>query len=201
MRTVAHRRATCSDRIRRRCAAPTAPIAPRRAAGKARARRGNRWRATSTTTRIFATTSSTASTEPLVEVTGYGYRTKDGYQRMPPTPWSFYRDVAQLVGELAAESRTAPAQIDRDGTHLKAGEAVVNQRWMSYSPASRRWICTACASRRGARRVERPPVWHFLNAEMLARADVSVMTHHSFHGGMAMAMLAYSVHRHHALRS
>ena len=26
--------------------------------------------------------------------------------------------------------------------------------------------------------------------EMLARADVSVMTHHSFHGGMAMAMLA-----------
>jgi alkylation response protein AidB-like acyl-CoA dehydrogenase len=38
-----------------------------------------------------------------------------------------------------------------------------------------------------------PLLLYFLNAEMLARADVSVMTHHSFHGGMALAMLAYSV--------
>ncbi len=29
---------------------------------------------------------------------------------------------------------------------------------------------------------------------MIARADVAVMTHHSFHGGMAMAMLAFSIH-------
>ena len=33
-----------------------------------------------------------------------------------------------------------------------------------------------------------------MNAEVMARADVSVMAHHSFHGGMAMAMLIYSLH-------
>ncbi|HZU82488.1 MAG TPA: acyl-CoA dehydrogenase family protein, partial [Polyangiaceae bacterium] len=33
----------------------------------------------------------------------------------------------------------------------------------------------------------------FAGAELIARADVSCMTHFSFHGGMAMAMLAYSV--------
>ena len=38
-----------------------------------------------------------------------------------------------------------------------------------------------------------PILLYFLVAEMLARGDVSVMTHHSFHGGMAMAMLVYSL--------
>jgi alkylation response protein AidB-like acyl-CoA dehydrogenase len=34
---------------------------------------------------------------------------------------------------------------------------------------------------------------YFLVAEMIARADVSTMTHHSFHGGMALAALIYSI--------
>jgi alkylation response protein AidB-like acyl-CoA dehydrogenase len=38
-----------------------------------------------------------------------------------------------------------------------------------------------------------PILLYFVVAEMLARGDVSVMTHHSFHGGMAMAMLVYSL--------
>jgi alkylation response protein AidB-like acyl-CoA dehydrogenase len=39
-----------------------------------------------------------------------------------------------------------------------------------------------------------PLALYFLIAEMVARGDVSAMTHFSFHGGMAMAMLAYSIH-------
>ncbi|MFT7521114.1 MAG: alkylation response protein AidB-like acyl-CoA dehydrogenase [Kiritimatiellia bacterium] len=38
-----------------------------------------------------------------------------------------------------------------------------------------------------------PFVIYLLNAEIMGRADVSIMAHHSFHGGMAMAMLMYSV--------
>ena len=34
---------------------------------------------------------------------------------------------------------------------------------------------------------------YMLNAELFARADVSLMTHHSFHGGIALALLFYSV--------
>ena len=34
---------------------------------------------------------------------------------------------------------------------------------------------------------------YFINGELLARADVSVMTHYGFHGGIAMAMLVLSV--------
>jgi alkylation response protein AidB-like acyl-CoA dehydrogenase len=37
-----------------------------------------------------------------------------------------------------------------------------------------------------------PMLLYFINGELLARADVSVMSHHGFHGGIAMAMLALS---------
>src|SRR6185295_13938719 len=37
-----------------------------------------------------------------------------------------------------------------------------------------------------------PLLLYFINGELLARADVSVMAHHGFHGGIAMAMLALS---------
>src|SRR6185295_3735418 len=38
-----------------------------------------------------------------------------------------------------------------------------------------------------------PLLLYFINSELLARADVSVMTHHGFHGGIAMAMLVLSL--------
>ena len=37
-----------------------------------------------------------------------------------------------------------------------------------------------------------PMLVYFLNSELMARADVSVMAHHGFHAGMAMAMLVFS---------
>jgi hypothetical protein len=44
-----------------------------------------------------------------------------------------------------------------------------------------------------ARRAQLPAMLYFLNTELLARADVSVMAHHGFHGGIALALLMYSV--------
>jgi len=38
-----------------------------------------------------------------------------------------------------------------------------------------------------------PMLVYFLNSEMLGRADVSVMAHHGFHGGIAMALLLFSI--------
>ncbi|MEA2701278.1 MAG: hypothetical protein QOI66_5549, partial [Myxococcales bacterium] len=38
-----------------------------------------------------------------------------------------------------------------------------------------------------------PMLLYFINAELLARADVSVMTHYGFHSGTAMAMLVLSL--------
>ena len=38
-----------------------------------------------------------------------------------------------------------------------------------------------------------PLMVYFINSEMFARADVSAMAHHGFHGGIAMAMLFFSI--------
>lgn len=131
---------------------------------------------------------------PLVEVTEYGFRTKDGYKTAGEA-LTFYREVAQLVGKLAAEE-VAPqaAQIDRDGTHLSAGEAVVSPAMSRLFERIKALELHRLCIPRELGGLNAPLLLYFLNAEMLARADVSVMTHHSFHGGMAMAMLAYSIH-------
>jgi hypothetical protein len=38
-----------------------------------------------------------------------------------------------------------------------------------------------------------PLVLYLINTELFARADVSTMAHFGFHGGMAMAMLVFSI--------
>ena len=131
--------------------------------------------------------------ESLVEITEYGYRTKDGFKAAPEAV-AFYRQVAEMVGELSAEE-IAPraAKIDIESAHLKNGEAdkqpAMDEVFEKLKAVDMHRLCLP----RELGGLNAPLVLYFLNAELLARADVSVMTHNAFHGGMAMAMLAYSI--------
>lgn len=131
---------------------------------------------------------------PLVEVTEYGYRTKDGFKDEREAV-SFYRDVAETVGELCAE-QIAPraAKIDREDNHLKDGEVEEGSAMRAVFDAIKAAELHRLCLPRELGGTNAPLLLYFIVAEMMARADVSVMTHHSFHGGMAMAMLAYSIH-------
>ena len=130
----------------------------------------------------------------LVEITEYGYRTEDGFKTADEAV-EFYRQVAEAVGELVADE-IAPraAKIDREGAHLKDGEAVEGQAMREVFEKIKALDLHRLCVPRELGGLNAPLLLYFLNAEMLARADVSVMTHHSFHGGMAMAMLVYSIH-------
>lgn len=131
---------------------------------------------------------------PLVEVTEYGYRTHDGFKNEKDAV-GFYREVAEMMGELVGD-HIAPqaAQIDRDENHVKDGEveegAAMKSVFASLKGAEMHKLCIP----RELGGMNAPLLVYFACAEMLARADVSVMTHFSFHGGMAMAMLVYSIH-------
>ena len=59
---------------------------------------------------------------PLVEVTELGHRTEDGFKTTQEAV-AFYREVADSVGELAAD-QIAPraAQIDREDNKIVNGE-------------------------------------------------------------------------------
>lgn len=131
---------------------------------------------------------------PLVEVTEYGYRTKDGFKNEGDAI-GFYREVADMVGGLVGD-QIAPraAQIDREDNHLKGGEveegAAMREVFAAIKSAELHRLCLP----RELGGMNAPLLLYFLSSEMMARADVSVMTHHSFHGGMAMAMLVFSIH-------
>jgi alkylation response protein AidB-like acyl-CoA dehydrogenase len=131
---------------------------------------------------------------PLVEVTEYGYRTAEGFKGSDEAV-AFYREVAEMVGDLAA-SEIAPraARIDRDENHLQGGEVVEGAAMQEVFAALKAAELHRMCLPRELGGMSAPLLVYFACAEMLARADVSVMTHFSFHGGMAMAMLVYSIH-------
>lgn len=130
----------------------------------------------------------------LVEVTEYGYRTQDGFKAVPEAV-QFYREVAEMLGELVAEE-VAPraALIDRKDTGLENGEAVESEETRAIFDAFKAAELHKLCIPRDFGGLNAPLLLYFLGAEMMARADVSTMTHFSFHGGMAMAMLVYSMH-------
>jgi alkylation response protein AidB-like acyl-CoA dehydrogenase len=131
--------------------------------------------------------------DTLAQLTEYGWRAPDGF-RDPVEARQFYRDVARMMGELVAE-HIAPraAAIDREHARLDRGEAIEGAAMQAVFDAVRAADLHKLCIPRELGGLNAPLLLYFLGAEMIARADASCMTHFSFHGGMAMAMLAYSI--------
>jgi 3-(methylthio)propanoyl-CoA dehydrogenase len=129
----------------------------------------------------------------LAEVTEYGWRTPDGFKNGADAK-QFYKEVIEMMGELVAE-QLAPraAKIDREGTHLENGEAVESPSMVEAFDAIRQADMHKLCIPRELGGLNAPLLLYFLCGEMVARADLACMNHFSFHGGMAMAALAYSV--------
>jgi hypothetical protein len=131
--------------------------------------------------------------EPVLKVTEWD---KPG----PDAPAStedavrLYRDIAEMVGQFVAEE-VAPhtAEIDRQGTELVDGEAVPGPRMQKIFAQIRELDLHWLNLPRELGGMNCPLLLYFVNTELLARADVSVMAHHGFHGGMALALLIFSI--------
>ena len=106
-----------------------------------------------------------------------------------------YRDILEMLGEFAAEE-IAPAGkiIDEKGGHqLVDGEVVSPPEFDAlFEQIKAQDLHQMCIpAELGG--MNCPLLLYFLTGEMFARADVSTMAHFSFHGGIAMAMLVYSI--------
>jgi alkylation response protein AidB-like acyl-CoA dehydrogenase len=131
--------------------------------------------------------------QSLAEVTEYGFRAPEGFKTAAEAK-AFYREMADSIGTLVAE-QIAPrvAAIDREDTHLVAGEAVEGPAMKHVFRAIRDAEMHRLCIPRELGGLNAPLLVYFLGGEMIARADVSCMTHFSFHAGMAMAMMLYSI--------
>ncbi|MBL0195254.1 MAG: acyl-CoA dehydrogenase family protein [Myxococcales bacterium] len=129
----------------------------------------------------------------LVELTEYGFRAPDGFKDVEEAK-SFYRDVAESFGELAAEV-VAPraARLDVEHSHIVDGQAEEAPALREISEAMRAAELHKLCVPRELGGLNAPLTVYMMAGELLARADVSIMTHFSFHGGMALAALAFSI--------
>src|SRR5689334_5141033 len=129
----------------------------------------------------------------LWHLTEAGGRAPDAYATVDEAVGA-WRDVAELVGELAAEE-LAPraALVDREGPRLENGEVVEPRATREVLAKVKAMELHRLCVPRELGGMNAPVLLYFINGELLARADVSYMVHHSFHGGIAIALLAYSL--------
>ena len=131
--------------------------------------------------------------DALAEKIEHGFRFDDGFPNADEAK-QFYRDIIEMVGEFVAEEIAPHAEaIDKFELEVVDGEVVCSPQFDEiFEKIKALELHGMCVPRElGGMNV--PLVVYMLNAEMMSRADVSVMTHHSFHGGIAMAMLVYSL--------
>jgi 3-(methylthio)propanoyl-CoA dehydrogenase len=108
---------------------------------------------------------------------------------------SSYREIAKLVGEfVASEVAPAAAAIDRRDMHVVDGERGPAPELDALFKKIKELDLHGLNLPRELGGMNAPMMLYFINSEMFARGDVSVMAHHGFHGGMAMAMLMFSLY-------
>jgi alkylation response protein AidB-like acyl-CoA dehydrogenase len=131
--------------------------------------------------------------ESLTAVTERGYRDPDGFKNGADA-LTFYREVAATVGKFAA-TEVAPfsAQLDRESFVLEDGELTIPPRLAAIFEKLGDLGLHGMNVPRELGGMNVPMLMYYINNELLARADVSVMAHHGFHGGTAMAMLVLSL--------
>jgi len=131
--------------------------------------------------------------EPLVELTERQYRTEDGFKNASDAV-SSYRQSAEMIGELAA-TEIAPhaARIDREGVLFERGEPRLPDLQQSIFDQIKALELHGMCLPRELGGQSCPMLMAHVCSELFGRADSAVMAHHGFHGGMAMAMLLYSL--------
>ena len=107
---------------------------------------------------------------------------------------TFYREIAETVGEfVATEIAPYSAEIDRGGVIFEKGEARFPPRAQGIFDQIKQLELHGLCVPRELGGLNAPMALYYLLSEMFARADVSIMAHHGFHGGMAAAALMFSV--------
>ena len=131
--------------------------------------------------------------EPIVRLLEVNFSDPEGPKNVAEAVES-YRDILGSIGEFIAE-QIAPqaAAIDKIGLHLKDGEVVEPAALTQIFEGLKEMGVHGMVLPRELGGMNMPIINYLVTAEMIARADVSMMTHFSFHSAMALAMLIYSI--------
>jgi len=130
--------------------------------------------------------------EEIVDLTENGYTLPDGPKSLEEAR-AFYEEVMTATGAFAAkEIAPRAAKIDEKGTRLENGEVIFSDELNAIFAGFKEMGLYGLTIPRELGGSNCPMALYFIAGEVIARADVSVMTHFSFHGGIASAMQVYS---------
>ncbi|MCA9641691.1 MAG: acyl-CoA dehydrogenase family protein, partial [Myxococcales bacterium] len=131
--------------------------------------------------------------ESLVRVTENDFKSPDGFKTTEEAT-EFYRQVAEMVGEFVAEQiPPIAAKVDAQGVELEHGEAKVPAELEALFSQIADLELHGLVTPRELGGQNAPMLLYYINAELFGRGDTSMMTHHGFHAGIAMAMLVLSM--------
>lgn len=130
--------------------------------------------------------------DTLIEATERGGLAASGYKSNAEAI-AFFREIAETVGEfVATEIAPYSAEIDRGGVIFENGEARFPARAQGIFDQIKQLELHGLCVPRELGGLNAPMALYYLVSEMFGRADVSIMAHHGFHGGMATAALMFS---------
>jgi len=131
--------------------------------------------------------------EPLVRLNELDFRAEGGFENAAEAV-SFYRDIAEMIGAfVATEIAPHAAELDRQGVQMENGEAVSPPRHHQIFDQIKGLELHGMCLPRELGGMNCPLLLYLVSTELMSRADPSTMAHHGFHGGMAMAMLVFSI--------
>jgi alkylation response protein AidB-like acyl-CoA dehydrogenase len=129
----------------------------------------------------------------LIALAENGFRAPDGPGDVADA-LAAYREAAELIGQLAAEE-IAPlsTRLDREPPRIQDGEAVVGAAAAAVAAHMTRLGLHGLPVPRELGGMNAPLALYFVGFELLARGDISAMMQYSFHAGIAMSLLVWSL--------
>lgn len=129
----------------------------------------------------------------IVELTENGYTLPDGPKDLEEA-YAFYEQLMDATGEFVAKEVAPRAnRIDQKGTKLVDGEVVFSEELDAIFDGMKELGLFGLSTPRELGGLNGPLALYFVANELIARGDVSVMTHFGFHGGISSSLLIYSI--------
>ncbi len=131
--------------------------------------------------------------EPLVRLTEHDFNYEYGFQNTAEAV-DFYKNVLEMIGRFVAdEIDPHVAEMEREGAEMVDGEVVFPEKFDDIFEQIKQLDVHGMSVPRELGGMNMPLLVYMFQTEMMARSDVSIAAHHGFHGGIAMALLVYSI--------
>jgi len=129
----------------------------------------------------------------LVRLYERGFTAKDGFKDEKEA-LEFYHDILDNIGKFVA-SEVAPQTkvMDHNPPRLEGGEVVLSPQMEAIFDGFKEMGLYGLNLPRELGGLNVPMTLYFAIAEIISRADVAVLGHYGFHGGIAMSLLSYAL--------